>query len=411
MDQPAALSQSPSTDDDTATRNAPPVQPACPPDRAAQLADEQVRLISALVLILGTGLILALPFILAEASVVFLPVTCALVLSIALSPMADRLVRLRVPNFLASLLAVVGVIGAVAAVLMLILLPAADMIERVPTMVNAATQEFTNLRSSFGWVNDINRQLAKLSGHPQTREVVLAAPSVIERVAFATPSVLLEVLLTLLMTFFMIESRVRLRQHLLLERASFNASLKAARVLRDVQDRVGGYILTVALINTCVGLIVFAGAWAFGLDAPIMWGGLAALLNFLPYIGPVAMTGTLALFGIGSGDGIMTGLIPAAAYLGLHVIEADFITPSILGVRFTLNPVVILVSISFFTWIWGVLGALLSVPLVITLAALFEHTGMPNLIGFVFGEPLFLPVAHPDDAGSGPPGAGSAQPG
>jgi predicted PurR-regulated permease PerM len=359
-------------------------------------AREHTRLLSGILLVLGTGLFLALPYVLESAAVVFLPVTCALILSIALSPLADHLMRLRIPNFLASILAIVGLIAVVAMALTLILLPAVDLIDRVPSMVNAATREFVALRSNFTWVNDFNRQLAKLTGNAPTREVVLAAPSMIERVAFATPSVVLEVLLTLLMTFFMIEARVRLRQRLLLDRGTLNASLKAARVLRDVQDRVGGYILTVALINSCVGVIVACGAWALGMDAPIMWGGLAALLNFLPYIGPIAMGGIIALFGIGSGDGILAGLIPAAAYLVLHVIEADFITPSILGARFTLNPVVILVSISYFTWIWGVIGALLSVPIVITLAALFEHTGKPDVVGFLFGEPLFLPPPAAD---------------
>jgi predicted PurR-regulated permease PerM len=222
---------------------------------------------------------------------------------------------------------------------------------------------------------------------------------VLEQVAFATPSVILEVILTLLMAFFMIEARVRLRRHLLLERVSFGTSLKAARVLRDVQDRVGSYILTVAMINLGVGLITAIGAWAFDLGAPIMWGGLAAMLNFLPYIGPIAMIATLALFGIATGDTIIGGLLPATSYLALHAIEANLVTPAILGRRFTINPVLILLSISYFSWVWGVVGALLSVPILITLTALLHHVGQPNLIGFIFGEPLF--TEHPDGDGEG----------
>jgi predicted PurR-regulated permease PerM len=251
------------------------------------------------------------------------------------------------------------------------------------------TEQFPQLRSNFNWFNDVNRPLARLAGRTPTREVVVAAPSVLEQVAFATPTVVIELILTLLMTFFMIEARVRLRRHLLLDRASFGTSLKAARIIRDVQDRVGSYILTVALINVGVGLVVAFGAWSFGLEAPIMWGGLAAILNFLPYIGPVVMIATLALFGIGTGDTIIGGVLPAAAFLGLHAVESNFITPSILGARFTVNPVLILLSISYFSWIWGVVGALLSVPILITVSAMIGHLGRPNLVGFVFGEPLF----------------------
>ena len=189
----------------------------------------------------------------------------------------------------------------------------------------------------------------------------------LEQLAFATPTVLLEVLLTFLMAFFMIEARVRMRRRLLLHRQHFGASLKAARVMRDVQDRVAAYILTVGLINLGIGLIVTAGAWALGMPYPVMWGGLAALLNFLPYIGPLATAALLTLYGLGTADSVLIGLIPAAAYLGLHAIESNLVTPSILGARFTVNPVLIL----------------------LTLTALIDHLGRPNLIGFLFGEPLF----------------------
>jgi predicted PurR-regulated permease PerM len=134
---------------------------------------------------------------------------------------------------------------------------------------------------------------------------------------------------------------------------------------------------------------VALGAWALGLDAPVMWGGLAMLLNFLPYIGPLMMVVILALFGLGSAESPLVGIIPAVAYLGLHTVESNVITPSILGARFTMNPVMILIALSYFTWIWGVTGALLSVPILLTVTALIDHLGRPNLIGFIFGEPLF----------------------
>ena len=86
---------------------------------------------------------------------------------------------------------------------------------------------------------------------------------------------------------------------------------------------------------------------------------------------------------------VLPGLVPATAYLVLHTIEANLIPPAVLGARFTMNPVMILIALSYFTWIWGVFGALLSVPILLMLTALFDHIGRPNLVGFVFGEPLF----------------------
>ena len=159
--------------------------------------------------------------------------------------------------------------------------------------------------------------------------------------------------------------------------------------MHDVQDRVAKYILTVTLINTGVGLIVASGAWALGMNAPIMWGGLAALLNFLPYVGPLTMFAILALFGLGTADTMLVGLVPALSFLGLHTVESNVVTPAILGARFTMNPVLILIALSYFSWIWGIPGALLSVPILLTLTAVVDHLGRPNLLGFLFGEPLF----------------------
>jgi len=352
-------------------------------------AEQELRLISALVVLIGLGLFLALPFVLSIGSVVFLPVTAALVLTIILSPLADRLAAWGLPNVLASFIALLVFLGVLLLALALILQPATVLFDRLPTMIDTAGARFADLRNQFGWVAQINEQLAELMAREESREVVVATPSLLEELAFATPSVVIETILTFLMAFFMVEARVRLRQKLLFGRSSFGTSVKAARVLREVQDRVAAYVLTVGWINICVGIVAGLGAWALGVEAPVMWGGLAALLNFLPYIGPTIMVGLLALFGIGTMETVLIGLIPAAAYLGLHTVEANVVTPSILGARFTMNPVMILIALMYFSWIWGMIGALLSVPILLMLTALFDHIGRPNLIGFVFGEPLF----------------------
>ena len=373
--------------------------------RTTAFAEEELRLISALVVLLGAGLFLALPFVLSIGSMVFLPVVAAIVLSIVLSPLADRLASLGLPNMLASLLAVALFIGTLLLALALILQPAMDMLGSLQSMMDQLGRRFMELRSTFGWVNDLNRHFTELLGRGGRREVVLASPSMLEELAFATPSVVIEVLFTLLMSFFMIESRLRMRRRLLQERTEYGTNLKAAKAMRDVQDRVAAYIITVTLINTGVGVIVALGAWLMGLEAPIMWGGLAAILNFLPYVGPMVMIALLGLFGLGTADSFALGLVPPAAFLALHAVESNLVTPSILGARFTMNPVMILIALSYFTWIWGIAGALLSVPILLTLTALVDHLGRPNLVGFIFGEPLFrpqlpAPISH-DDAHDG----------
>ncbi len=368
-------------------------------ERRAAFAEQELRLISALVVLLGLGLFLALPFVLSIGSVVFLPLVSALILTIILSPLADKLAGWGLPNVLASFLSLLAFFAVLLLALALILQPAMSLFETMPTLFEQIGNRFSELRDEFAWVAAANERLAELMGRSGANQVVLASPSVIEELAFATPSVVLETLLTFLMAFFMVEARVRLRRKLLLERSDFGASLKAARVLREVQDRVAAYILTVTWINASVGVIVALGAWALGLEAPVMWGGLAAILNFLPYIGPLAMAVLIAFYGIGTTETVLVGIIPAAAYLGLHTVESNVVTPSVLGARFTMNPVLILIALSYFSWIWGVFGALLSVPILLTLTAFFDHVGRPNLVGFIFGEPLFATTLTELDPG------------
>jgi len=367
------------------------------PDRRTQ-EEQQLRLISALVVLTTIGLFLALPFVLSIGSMVFLPLVTAIVLTIILSPLADRLSMLGVPNFIASLLALLVLLAIIALALTAVLRPAVSLFDTVPQMIERIGMHFNHLQGTLAWVSRLNAQVSRIAGSEGGREVVLAGPSMLQQLALATPTVLVEVLLTLLMAFFMIEARIRLRRRLLLDRQHFGSSLKAARVMRDVQDRVAAYILTVGVINVGIGIIVAIGAWAMGLDAPIMWGGLAALLNFLPYIGPMVMVAMLTLFGLGTATSPFVGMIPAAAYLGLHAVESNALTPAVLGARFTMNPVMILLALSYFTWIWGVTGALLSIPILLTVTALFDHLGSPNIIGFLFGEPLFADqVLDPDE--------------
>ncbi len=350
---------------------------------------EQLRLISVLVVILGAGLFLALPFVLSIGAVVFLPLTCALVLSIVLAPLADRLAGWGLPNLFASFLALAIAAIIFVALLSAILQPALDTIDRLPAMMRQVARQVAELRGDLSWLSDLNRQLLRLAGRTPAREVVLAGPSVLEQLAFATPVFVLEALLTALMSFFMIEARVRMRRRLLNNPAHPESGRKAVKMIREVQDLVGAYMATVGFINLGVGVLVGLGAWAFGFEAPVMWGVLAALLNFLPYLGPLAMMLVLTLVGLATRDTLLIGMLPALLYLGIHTIEANLVTPALLGRRFTLNPVLILVAISYFYWIWGVIGALLAMPILLILTALFHHIGRPNLLGFLFGEPLF----------------------
>jgi len=148
---------------------------------------------------------------------------------------------------------------------------------------------------------------------------------------------------------------------------------RAVDISHEIQQQISNYLASVSIINIGLGIIVGGGLYWLGVPSAAMWGMLIALLNFVPYFGPVAGISLLAIVGLLTFDTLGKGLLPPIWYLVLHLLEANFVTPFLLGRRFTLNPVVIFISLMFWTWLWGVPGALLSVPILVSIKVICER--------------------------------------
>jgi predicted PurR-regulated permease PerM len=161
---------------------------------------------------------------------------------------------------------------------------------------------------------------------------------------------------------------------------------EALSIAEEVESTITTYLSTVTVINVCLGISVGFSLYLLGVPNPILWGALAAFLNFIPYLGPA--TGILILLALGlvSFDTAGQAILPPLFYISLHSIEANFITPMVLGRRLILNPVVIFISIMFWTWMWGVPGALLAVPMLMMLKALCDHIQPLKSLGEFLGR-------------------------
>jgi predicted PurR-regulated permease PerM len=148
---------------------------------------------------------------------------------------------------------------------------------------------------------------------------------------------------------------------------------RAVEISHEIQHNTSNYLFSVSLINIGLGAVVSGGLYLMGVPNAVMWGMLVAVLNFVPYFGPVAGIILLGTVGLLTFDTLWKGLLPPAWYLLLHLLEANLITPVVLGRRFTLNPVVIFVSLIFWTWLWGVPGALLSVPILVSIKVVCDR--------------------------------------
>jgi predicted PurR-regulated permease PerM len=161
---------------------------------------------------------------------------------------------------------------------------------------------------------------------------------------------------------------------------------RAIDISHEIQLNISNYLFTVSLINLCLGSIAAAGFYFLGVPKAAMWGMLVAILNFVPYFGPIVGVILLGIVGLLSFDSLGQGLLPAAWFLLLHLLEANFVTPILLGRRFTLNPVAIFVALMFWLWLWGIPGALLAVPILVSVKAVCDRFPKASYISELIGR-------------------------
>jgi predicted PurR-regulated permease PerM len=185
-----------------------------------------------------------------------------------------------------------------------------------------------------------------------------------------------------------------MRKQTITTRTSFDGAMTTARVIQQVVDATSTYLGTITLVNVSMGAVVALILWLLDMPTPLMWGGIVAVLNYVPYLGPIASVLLLALGGLMAFGDPWYAMLPALTFAGIHVVEANIITPSLVGRRLTINPLLILVALSFWAWVWGTTGALLAVPLLIIMKTVLDAAGRPDIAGFLFEEGTLTGTAH-----------------
>ncbi|WP_231478190.1 AI-2E family transporter [Sphingomonas sp. UNC305MFCol5.2] len=354
---------------------------------------------AALALMIGIGLLFLIPFALKEGSPFFLPLTAALVIAIALVPMLEWLERHRMPAPLAALACVLLFLIAANIALASIVVPAWQWMQRLPESIPQIQHNLEPLIRFYSNLERfVDRTLTNFASAParQPETIAVAPPrSLLDLFTTSAPSALIEMFFAILVIYFFLSGWTRLRRNAITRRASFGGAMATARVIQDVVDDTSAYLGTITLINVTLGLIVAGALWAIGMPTPLMWGGIVALLNYIPYIGPVMAALLLAVGGLMSFADIWWALLPAALMIGAHLIEANVVTPLIVGHRLTISPILILVSLSFWGWVWGTPGALLAVPLLIIIQTVLNAAGKPDIAGFLFEHGTL--IRHPGE--------------
>jgi predicted PurR-regulated permease PerM len=195
-----------------------------------------------------------------------------------------------------------------------------------------------------------------------------------------TPAVSQFVLCIGALVFYLVYQQ-RLRSTVVYFLSSREARLATLRALSDIDEQMTTYFGTFTIVNVCLGVVTVALTWLIGLPNPLLWGVLAAVLNYVPYLGPAVVVGTLGVAGLLTFPTLGEAVVAPLAFLGIVAIEGQFLTPALMGRRLELNPFAVFLAIAFCTWLWGPVGAFVSVPLLIALTVAVGHAraGKPDL--------------------------------
>lgn len=311
------------------------------------------------------------------------PIVGAIVISLALRPVIRTLRRYRIPDAFGALL-IVGILGATVVVMgMQLTEPATKWMSRTPIkfkmlQLEQRLEPLTKPLRDLKQASDEISQTIEEKTRPERKEpqpVVVEPPSLISEVVSSSWQVTAGLMLCIVLTYFFLAKGESLLTRLTSWSASRRPPEFAAETerIREVEHAISRYLLTVSSINATLGATLAVIFWVIGLPNPILWGVMAAALNFLPYVGGIIGSVIVLLVSLFSFDSTQYALIAPACYMLATTIEGNLVTPAILGRSMSLNPLIVILSLTYWTWLWGVAGAILAVPLLAVIVTAFRQ--------------------------------------
>ena len=300
-----------------------------------------------------------------------LPVLLAMFFALVGNPIIRLLQRVRIPRFVAALAVLCS--GLALAVLLgqQLIQPAGEWIREAPRELRSLAPKLQKLAKPMQDANKAAENIARAAGgESPSRPVQVVRTEVNDpyRVLTTTPMLITSILAVVLLTFFFMVYGQDLQRHAIALLPDRQKKKVTVEILQTIETEVSRYVLTISVINAVVGL-VFAACLYLGLDLPLdqalLWGTLAAILNFAPYVGPLIGIVAMLLMGFSTFNDPLQALLPAAIYLGLHTLEGQIVTPIVLGKRMALSPLILILALMVFGWMWGLIGLLLAVPMLV----------------------------------------------
>ncbi|WP_308918078.1 AI-2E family transporter [Jannaschia sp. LMIT008] len=359
--------------------------------------DDRTQAIHATNRLLAGILLILLGGVFYVAAAFFMPVVLALLLALTLSPLVRFLHRRGLGEGLAAALVVAMLALGLAGTFAAVGTPFFNLVDDAPRMVAEVREKFEQIREPIETVTEVAEQVDDATGaEAGVQQVTVQQPGILSQVAGSALSIVTTTVIVVILTLFVLASGDHFSEQIVKSFGTLRDKKRALRTVRDIEGEISRYLLTITLINACLGVAVGLAMWALGMPTPLLWGMMAALINFLPYIGSLIGIAVVAIVSLATFPTMGAALLPPLAYFACTAIEGQFVTPTIVGRRLRINTVAVFVAVAFWSFLWSIPGALMAVPILVFVKVLSDNVPAMHGLG------RFL-SADADDAAAMPP--------
>jgi predicted PurR-regulated permease PerM len=376
------------TPDVDAKALAPEPAPTRPAPNASKLASLLGEKADARHVALVGLFVLAVFYTLHLAQAFFLPIVLAILLDFLLSPVVRALRKIGLPEPLGAGIVVLGLLAVIVIGVYRLAGPASEYIARVPESIETAENKLRGMRGSVEQVTDAAERVERAAAGDDAlaRQVEIKGPSLTRQLFGGTTAFLSAATVVIFLTYFLLAVGDLFLQKLVGVLPQFKDKRVAVTIARETEAHISLYLFTTTVINLGVGVVTGIAMHLLGLPNAVLWGVVAAVLNFVPYVGAVANTVLLALAAFIAFEDTGRALLVPGTFLALNLIESNLVTPTIYGNRMRLNTVALFIGLVFWWYIWGVPGAILAVPMMATLKITCDHIESLAPIGEFLGK-------------------------
>ena len=306
----------------------------------------------------------------------FMPVVLAVLLALTFAPLNRWCMRRGVPSALSATVIVFSVVLGIGGLAYGLSGPVSDLVSQAPQIARTIQLRLSNLQTPLDKVREAAKQVEKAAtapGDPAVPKVTMAQPGIMSRATGNILSVVTTIAVTIVLTLFLLASGMLFYEKIIQSFQLMSDKKRALRIAHDVEREISRYLFTIFIINSVLGLCVGGILWLLGFPNACFSASIAAVVNFLPYVGAFVGIVTVGLLSLSHYATLSMALVPPACYFALTCLEGQFITPTIVGRRLEINSVAVFLAVAFWGWLWGVAGALIAVPILVLVKTFCDH--------------------------------------